>query len=179
MAVRSHYAQHCFIAHVDFFIGDGKAGVEEVGNEIEDCRFIGGDYGIITTKPSPSWPFLMIDTMFKGQRQAAISTEEAGLTLVRNQFVDVPHAVVVNPDRAEELFIIDSRFDRISKAAVVISDEYNARPQFNFKNIVCHETPVLARFRKSGKRIEAPADLYRVDDFLTACRCMILALCLK
>ncbi|MDX1739903.1 MAG: glycosyl hydrolase family 28-related protein, partial [Rhodothermales bacterium] len=165
IGVRSHFAQHSFLAHMDFRIGSGRAGVEKVGNEIDDCRFFGGDYGIITTKPSPSWPFLMIDTYFEGQRVAAIRTEEAGMTLVRNRFRDVPSAVVVNPDRAEELMMIDSRLERVSGPAVIISDEYNARPQFNLVNVVAVETPVLVRFRKSGKTVQGPSHAYRVVDF--------------
>ncbi|MEJ2616258.1 MAG: glycosyl hydrolase family 28-related protein, partial [Ignavibacteriaceae bacterium] len=165
VAIRSHFAQHCYIAHVDFYIGNGKAGVEEVGNEIDDCRFFGGKYGIITTKPSPSWPFLMIDSYFEGQSKAAISTEEAGLTLVRNYFRNVPSAIVVNPDRAEELFLTESRFENISGPAIVISDEYNSRPQFNLKNVICKSVPVLAYFRESKKEIKVPDNFYRVTDF--------------
>jgi sugar lactone lactonase YvrE len=165
IAVRSFFAQHSYIAHVDFLIGEGRAGVEKVGNEIDNCRFIGGDYGIITTKPSPSWPFLMIDSYFEGQRKAAISTEEGGLTLVRNHFKNVPHAIVVNPDRAEELFITDSRFENITGSAVVISDEYNARSQYNFINIVCSNVPILAEYRQSGRKVKVDEPLYRVEDF--------------
>ena len=165
VAVRSHFAQHCYLAHIDFHIGSGKAGVEKVGNEIDDCRFYGGAYGIITTKPSPSWPFLMIDSHFEGQRVAAISTEEGGLTLVRNHFKNVPSAIVVNPDRAEELYITDSTFTNISGPALVISDENNARPQFNMDNVVCQDVPILASFRRSGKTVTAPADHYLVRDF--------------
>ncbi|MDQ8184344.1 glycosyl hydrolase family 28-related protein [Pelagicoccus sp. SDUM812002] len=165
IGVRSHFAQHCFLAHIDFRIGSGRAGVEKVGNEIEDCRFFGGDYGIITTKPSPSWPFVMVDSFFEGQRVAAISTEEAGLTLLRISFKDTPSAIVVNPDRAEELYLADSILENISGPAVVISDEYNARPQFNIENVVANNVPTLAAFRKSGKKVEAPSELYRVKQF--------------
>lgn len=165
IAIRSFFAQHCYIAHVDFYIGEGRAGVEKVGNEIDDCRFFGGDYGIITTKPSPSWPFLMIDSYFEGQRKAAISTEEGGLTLVRNHFKNMPSAIVVNPDRAEELFLTDSRFENISGPAIVISDENNARSQYNLKQIDCINVPVLAAFRKSDKQVKPDADMYRVNAF--------------
>ncbi|MGD8781341.1 MAG: glycosyl hydrolase family 28-related protein [Ignavibacteria bacterium] len=165
IAVRSHFAQHCYIAHVDFNIGNGKAGVEKIGNEIDDCRFFGGEYGIITTKPSPSWPFLMIDSYFEGQKKAAVSTEEGGLTLVRNYFKNVPSAIVVNPDRAEELFLTDSRFENINGPAIVISDEYNARPQFNLKNVVCIDVPTLAFFRKSKREIKPGHKVYEVIDF--------------
>ncbi len=165
IAVRSFFAQHCYLAHSDFHIGSGRAGVEKVGNEIDDCRFFGGDYGIVTTKPSPSWPFLMIDSCFEGQRIAAIETEEGGLTLVRTHFRSVPSAIVVRPDRAEELWMADSRLEDISGPAFVISDEYNARPQFNLKNVVCERVPVLASFRLSGKKIEGPSLVYQVKDF--------------
>ncbi|MBT8398944.1 MAG: SMP-30/gluconolactonase/LRE family protein [Rhodothermia bacterium] len=165
IGVRSHFAQHSFLAHMDFRIGSGRAGVEKVGNEIDDCRFFGGDYGIITTKPSPSWPFLMIDTQFDGQRVAAIRTEEGGLSLVRNQFRNVPTAILVNPDRAEELVMVDSRLENISGPALVISDEYNARPQFNLVNVVAVDTPILAMFRRSGRAVEGPARIYAVENF--------------
>ncbi len=53
VALRTHYAQHSFIEHVDIHIGNGLAGMFDVGNEMEDVRFFGGEYGIYTTKPSP------------------------------------------------------------------------------------------------------------------------------
>jgi sugar lactone lactonase YvrE len=165
ICIRSHFAQHCFIAHADFYIGTGKAGIEKVGNESEDCRFFGGEYGIITTKPSPSWPFLLIDSYFEGQRKAAIQTEEGGLTLVRNHFKNVPTAIEINPDRAEELWLADSRFENISNAAIIISDENNARAQINISNLVCIKTPVFASFRMSGKQIQGNGNIYIVKDF--------------
>ena len=51
IGVRFHVAQHGFLAHMEFRIGQGRAGIEKVGNEMEDLRFLGGDYGILTTKP--------------------------------------------------------------------------------------------------------------------------------
>jgi sugar lactone lactonase YvrE len=165
IAVRSFFAQHCYLAHIDFYTGSGRAGVEKVGNEIDDCRFFGGDFGIITTKPSPSWPFLMIDSYFEGQRIAAIETEEGGLTLVRNHFKNIPGVIVVRPDRAEELWMTDSRMEDISGPAIIISDEYNARLQINLKDVVCERAPVLAAFRQSGRQIMGPSSIYQVKDF--------------
>ena len=43
VGVRSHWAQHGFIAHASFRLESGRAAVEEVGNAISDCEFIGGD----------------------------------------------------------------------------------------------------------------------------------------
>jgi sugar lactone lactonase YvrE len=165
VGVRSHFAQHCFIAHAEFRLASGRAGVEAVGNEIDACRFVGGDFGILTRKPSPSWPFVLIDSTFAGQRVAAISTEEAGMTIVRGRFENVPAAVVVNPERSEELYIRDSRFARISGPALVISEEANARTQVNVIDSSFEDVPVLARLRESGRETAAPGKRYIVRSF--------------
>jgi hypothetical protein len=53
VGVRAHYAQHCFLAHMDFHIGSGLAGIHDGGNVARDVHFYGGQYGIWTRKPSP------------------------------------------------------------------------------------------------------------------------------
>ena len=45
VALRTHFAQHSFVSNVDIWIGKGKAGLFDVGNEMENVRFFGGDYG--------------------------------------------------------------------------------------------------------------------------------------
>jgi sugar lactone lactonase YvrE len=165
VGVRSHYAQHGFLTHMDFRTGSGRAGVEEVGNESSHLRFFGGEFGITTHKPSPSWPFVLLDTEFDGQRRAAIETEEGGLTLIRLQVRNTPTAILVRPDRCEELYIEDSRFENLSGPALVISDETSARTQINLRNIVCENVPVLAAFRESGKQVVGAGARYRVKDF--------------
>ncbi len=47
VALRTHYAQHSFVSHSVIQIGNGKAGISQLGNELEDVQFIGGDYGIV------------------------------------------------------------------------------------------------------------------------------------
>ena len=165
VGVRSHWAQHCFISHVDFHIGSGRAGVEQVGNEMEDCRFYGGDFGISTTKPSPSWPFLLIDSHFEGQRKAAIDTEEGGMTLIRDSFRNVPTAVNIHENRAEELIMKDCRLEDITGPALVISDEFNARCIINLQDVACQRVPTLANFRSSGHNVYAPAPVYLITRF--------------
>ena len=165
VGVRAHFAQHGFLTHMDFHIGQGRAGVEEVGNESSDLRFYGGEFGITTHKPSPSWPFVLLDAVFEGQRRAAIETEEGGLTLIRLQVRDTPTAVLVRAGRSEELWLEDSRLERLSGPALVISEERSARTQINLRNVVCAGVPVLASFRESGRRIAGAAPLYRVQEF--------------
>ncbi len=70
VGVRAHYAQHCFLAHIDFRIGSGLAGIHDGGNVAQDVHFFGGQYGIWTRKPSPGWQFTVIDATFEGQREA-------------------------------------------------------------------------------------------------------------
>jgi hypothetical protein len=74
VGLRTHYAQHSFISHLAVYIGKGKAGMFDVGNEMENLAFFGGDYGIYTTKASPGWPVMVVDAYFEGQRRAAIRT---------------------------------------------------------------------------------------------------------
>ena len=156
VALRTHYAQHSFISHVDIHIGTGKAGIFDVGNQIDDVRFFGGDYGIYTTRTSPSWQFMMLDTYFEGQRKAAILSQEAGLTIVRMVAKNVPTVVETPPDFIEKLYMEDCRFENISGPAIIISNENNASNQINLKNVVCLNVPVLAKYRQSGKEIEGP-----------------------
>ncbi len=164
IGVRFHVAQHCTLAHMDLRIGSGRAGLEDIGNFAGDLRFEGGDYGIVTRKTSPSWPFVLIDSSFEGQRQAAIRTEEAGLTLVRDRFRRVPTAVSINPERPEQLWIKDSRFEDVSGPALVVGNEANARTQVNAENLVCARVPVFLRFRESGKELAGAGPIYVVKD---------------
>ena len=165
IGVRFHVAQHCFLAHMDFRIGSGLAGIEEIGNECEDLHFFGGEYGIRNHKPSPSWPFLLIDSTFEDQRRAAFETEEGGLTLVRVQFKRMPTAILVRENRIEELWMKDSRMEDITGPAMVISDEKSARTQINLQNVICARVPVLARFRESGREIAGRGAIYQIREF--------------
>ena len=143
VALRTHFAQHSYIAHVDIDAGHAKAGLYDVGNEMEDVRFFGGDYGIYTTKPSPGWPFLMIDIGFEGQHRAAIRTREAGLTIIRLQAKNVPIVIDIDSNYHEKLFMEDCRFDDVSQMAIHVTDDGNAFNQINLRNIACRNTPVL------------------------------------
>ncbi|MGH8018399.1 MAG: glycosyl hydrolase family 28-related protein [Opitutaceae bacterium] len=165
VGVRAHFAQHGFLAHMDFHVGSARAGVEEAGNLFENLRFFGGEFGITMHKPSPSWPFVLLDATFEGQRRAAIETEEGGLTILRAQVKNVPAVILVRPDRCEELWIEDSQFENISGPALVISDERSARTQINLENVTCVDAPVFAAFRESGRQLAGAGEAYRVKTF--------------
>ncbi len=78
------------------------AGIHDGGNVVEDAHFHGGQYGIMTRKPSPGWQYTLVDTSFEGQSVAAIRCHEAGLTLVRPDFRNVPTAIAIDENYAEE-----------------------------------------------------------------------------
>ena len=155
VALRTHFAQHSYISHVDISIGNGKAGLFDVGNEMEDVRFFGGDYGIYTTKPSPGWPFMMVDTWFEGQRKAAIRTREAGLTIVRMTAHNVPTVIDMDSNYHEKLFMEDCRFDGVTGPAIRISNEENSLVQINLRNVACRNVPVLTISRVGKQQITA------------------------
>src|SRR5690242_14002929 len=166
VALRTHYAQHSFIAHVDIHINNGFAGMFDVGNEMEDVKFYGGEYGIYTTKPSPGWQFMMTDTYFEGQRKAAIKTQEAGLTIVRLQAKHVPSVIEINPNYIEKLFMEDCRFENVKQQAILVSLPNNAGNQISLKNIDCSNVPVLINYRDSTNKVEGKGNVYKVQAFM-------------
>ena len=165
VAVRSHYAQHCFMAHMDFHLGPALAGIHEAGNVVEDLHFYGGRHAVWTGKPSPSWQFTMVDCTFEGQREAAILEREAGLTLVRPHFSNVPTAVCLETNAIDELWIKDARLENISGPAFTFGVEENARNEINMEGIACRAVPVFASLRDSGKQFVAPGQNYFVKTF--------------
>ena len=164
-AVRAHYAQHCFLAHIDFHIGSGLAGIHDGGNVAQDVHFYGGQYGIWTRKPAPGWQFTVIDATFEGQREAAIREHEAGLTLIRPSFKNVPTAISIDPQYSDELWIKDGRMENVTGPAFIISNEKNARTEINMENIACANVPLFAGYRESGRRVVGPAKIYEVQTF--------------
>lgn len=165
VGVRARYAQHCFLAHMDFHIGSGLAGIHDGGNVAQDVHFYGGKYGIWTRKPSPGWQFTIIDASFEGQRETAIREHEAGLTLIRPQFKNVPSAISIDPRYFDELWVKDARMENISGPAVIISDENSPRTEINMENVVCSGVAVFVSYRESGKQVAGPGKIYGVKTF--------------
>ena len=165
IAIRFHVAQHAYLSHMDFHIGSGLAALTEIGNEAEDLHFFGGRYGILTDKTSPAWQFTLIDSVFEGQRESAIREHEAGLTLIRDTFRNTPTAIDIDPHYSDELWVKDCRFENVSRAAVVISNEKSPLTEVGFENAVLKAVPTFALFRESGKRIAGKGSIYRVGNF--------------
>jgi hypothetical protein len=165
VGARLRVAQHSYLAHMDFHIGSGLAGLHDVGNEAEDLHFYGGQYGIMTRKPSPGWQFTLLDATFDGQSKAAIKEHEAGLTLIRAQIRNTPTAISIDPEYSEELWVKDSRFENISGPAVIISNEHGLRTEINLEDVYCRNVPTLANLRESNTNIPGRGEIYHVHSF--------------
>lgn len=166
VAIRFHVAQHSFLSHMDFHIGSGLAALHDIGNEAEDLRFYGGQFGIITQAPSPGWQFTLLDSVFDGQRVAAIREHEAGLTLAGDRFQNVPTAVSIDSGYPDELWVKDSAFSNVSGPAVVISEENNPTTEIHLRNVVCDHVPTIAHLRQSNHDISGMSGVYRIDSFI-------------
>ncbi|SEN44646.1 SMP-30/Gluconolaconase/LRE-like region-containing protein [Sphingomonas gellani] len=164
-AVRFHTAQHAYLSHIDFHLGSALAGIYQVGNVGQDLRFHGGRYGILTEKPSPAWQYTLLDAEFDGQRDAAIREHEAGLTLVNVTMRDTPVGIEIDRGYGDWLWGKDVRFENVSRAGVVISNETNAYTQIGFENAVASGTSTFARFRDSGRTVAGLGGRYRVRAF--------------
>ena len=76
--------------------GSGLAALYQIGNQADHLRFYGGRYGILTENTTPYWPFTLLDSVFDGQRDAAIREHLAGLTVDPH---DVPQRAHGHRDR--------------------------------------------------------------------------------
>jgi hypothetical protein len=165
VALRTHYAQHSFVSHICFFTGNGKAGIFDIGNEMENLSFYGGDYGIYTTKSSPGWPVMLVDAYFEGQRKSALRCQESGLAIVNLQVKNVPTVFDIEPNYADRIFVENSRFDNVSGPAIIVSNENNSNNQITLRNIDCRNVPVLALFRRSNTQTNVSYKIFNIRNF--------------
>lgn len=164
-AVRQRTAQHSNLSHIDFRIGSGFAGIYNVGNVGYNLKFYGGRYGIVSEKTSPAWQYTLMDATFDGQRVAAIREHEAGLTLANTTIRNTPVGIEIDRGYGDWLWGSDVRFENVSKAALVISNEDNVYTQVGFENAIASKVPTFARFRDSGKTVPGAGSSYRVSEF--------------
>lgn len=163
--VRQHTAQHTYLAHIDFRLGSALAGVYQVGNLGMDLRFFGGRYGILAEKTSPAWQYTLLDSTFDGQRDAAIREHDASFTLVNTLIRNTPVGIDIDRGHSDRLWGSDVRFENVSQAGVVISNEGSVFTQIGFAGALASNTPTFARFRDSGRTVAGKGPRYRVGEF--------------
>ena len=164
VAIRSHFAQHGFISHSNLYIGDGKAGIYDVGNEVEHVCFYGGDYGIISNRSSPGWPMMLVDIYFEGQRKAAIHSREAGFAIVNMQVKDAPVAFEMQEGYNDRLHIENSYFENVQRG-IIVGVENSSFSQLNLMNLHCKHVPTLVHYVQSDTKEEVEEDTYLVKDY--------------
>jgi hypothetical protein len=165
VAFRFRMAQHAFLSHMDLRLGNAFAGIYQAGNVVKDVHFHGGRYGIVTEKTSPAWQFTLLDSTFDGQRDAAIREHEARLTMANVTIRNTPVGIDIDRGYSDSLWGKNVRFENVSKAAVIISQENRVFTQVGFDRAVASNTPVFARFRDSGRTVEGRGPAYEVRSF--------------
>lgn len=163
IAIRFHVAQHSYLSHMNIRVGQGRAGLEDVGNNASDLHIEGGDYGIISVRTSPMWQFLLMDSTIEGQRKAAIHTQEVGMTLVRDRLAHAPVAVEITPGMVEQLYGRDLTFEDIRRTALVLGDASKAHHEVTLDHIICRQVPTFVEATASVpalRTLRAPAPSY-------------------
>jgi len=155
IAVRFHVAQHSFLQHMRFQVGDGRAALEDVGNIAFNLQIEGGEYGIISVRTSPAWQFLLMDSSIAGQKKAAIHTQEVGMTLVRDHIARTPVAVEIANGMTEQRYAHDLVLEDISRSAVVLGDARKAHHQVTLDHIVCKNVPQLVQAQDASNAMFA------------------------
>jgi hypothetical protein len=165
IALRTHFAQHSFVNHCNFYIGDGYAGIYDLGNEIEDLKFYGGKYGISTGRTSPGWPMMLVDLYFEDQRDAAILSRNTGMSIVNMHVKNVPIAIELQQDVADRLYMENCLFENVKKG-VVVGAENEAGSQINLLNVICNIVDEPIYFSPSGKSVEGIDEKYLIKNFV-------------
>ena len=166
VCIRAHFAQHGFISHCHFELGDGLAGIFDVGNEMEDLTFEGGQHGMICRMCSPGWPFALLDCVFHGQKKAAILTATTGFTGFRLQISDTPRAFgLYLPGAWEKLYLEDCHFTNISEMAISFYQTDSVISQTNLRRIFCENVPNFLEKEETKEVLCGAGSRYEVKDY--------------
>ena len=150
VALRTHYAQNSVISHMRIDVNSGMSGIYDVGNYATDVAIYGGQYGIISTKCSPGWPFVMTDFRFYNQTQAAIRSREVGFSILRTYATSTPKFIDVEDGYFEKIYIENCIFDSMNTLLSVSMDE-NSLTQINIYNTFLQEVESVVEFSDTGR----------------------------
>lgn len=166
VGLRTHYAQHGVLNHCSFYIGEGFAGIYDLGNEAEDLEFFGGRYGINTARTSPGWPMILVDAYFENQKEAAIVSRNTGLAIVNMKVKNSPVAVNLEKQIPDRLYMENCYFENVSASGIVVSAEQGACSQVNLVDIWCKNVPVFAQIPEEGRLVKSTLKSYKVSNFV-------------
>ena len=161
VCIRFHIAQHSYLSHMNFKLGSALAALEDIGNQASNLRITGGQYGIISTRTSPNWQFLLMDSIFENQTVAGIKTRDVGFSLIRCNFSHMPVAIEIPTDETDQIYGRDLRFENITKAGIQFGDAKHFKHQVTLVNTACMDVPQF--LGNALKKIKAPGKFYVVD----------------
>jgi hypothetical protein len=124
---------------------------------IEECRIFGGRYGVVSGRTSASWPLCVRRCWLSGQREAAIASSRAGLTVVESLLSRAPRALVPHPlwpDDLEQLYVEGCAFLEIGESVVERADAACVEQQITLRDCRVEGEPTLLRFSRSGESFE-------------------------
>lgn len=163
IALRTHFAQHGFVSHSVINAGNGKAGMYDVGNEMENLLFIGGEYGVMANRTSPGWPMMMVDIMFEGQRSAAILANHADLTIVNMEVKNTPIAIDMKQGVPNRIYLEEGYLSNVDKG-VVVGVDYNANNQLNIVNTYCNNVKIAVDFANGDEAVRVNHGSYHIKN---------------
>jgi hypothetical protein len=161
VCIRFHIAQHSYLSHMNFKLGTALAALEDIGNQASNIRITGGKCGIISTRTSPNWQFLLMDSTFENQTVAGVKTKDVGFSLIRCNFSHMPVVIEIPADETDQIYGRDLRFEDITKAGVQFGDAKHFKHQVTLVNTACTDVPHF--LGNALEKIEAPGKFYVVD----------------
>ena len=160
VCIRFHVAQHSYLSYMNFKVGSALAAMEDIGNQASHVQITGGKYGILSTRTSPNWQFLLMDSTLENQTLAGIRTQDVGFSLIRCNFSHMPVAIEIPQGQMDQIYGRDLRFDDITQAGIKFGDTRNFKHQVTLENTACTDVP---NFVAGGEKIDAPGKFYVVD----------------
>jgi sugar lactone lactonase YvrE len=161
VGVRFHIAQHSYLSHMNFKLGSALAAMEDIGNLASDIHITGGKYGIISTRTSPNWQFVLMDSTFENQTVAGIKTQDVGFSLIRCNFSHMPVAIEIPEGETDQIYGRDLRFENITKAGIQFGDAKHFKHQITLVNTACADVPQF--LGNALAKIKSPGKFYVVD----------------
>jgi sugar lactone lactonase YvrE len=161
VCVRFKVAQHSYLSYMNFKLGSALAALEDIGNQAHNLRITGGKYGIISTRTSPNWQFILMDSVFENQTIAGVRTQDVGFSFIRCNFSHMPTAIIIPEGETDQIYGRDLRFEDIGKAGVIFGDPRHFKNQVTLVNTACTDVPQF--IGNSLEKIEAPGKFYVVD----------------
>ncbi len=147
VAIRFDAAQGSYIANCRITLISGHAGVYRLGCEMTNVHILGGDHAV--TGGTVSWQTLIMDCIFEGQSQSALSVNQVGPTILRSVFKNVPVAIDVPPGKVDRIYMEDCQFIRISDAAVMFDARLDGRQQLTIIDSSFSSVPTLVKPRNA------------------------------